>query len=148
MIALLAVPVLAQSVPSGWIVLKDQKKVCQIAVPGDFKPDSSFPGLAKGPGDTLEVMVLSSPGMVKPINETVAKMMGIDKFVSNTDKFVLYEKKQETVKDLQAPKGRLMTGWTAKAPRTPGSCQTDITVIPGGQEDLVKKIAETMGPAK
>lgn len=141
--AFLAIPVFAQSIPSGWVILKDQKKVCQIAVPGDFKPDGNFPGLGKGPGDAIEVQVLSSPGAVRPLNPTVAKMMDIDKIVENTDKRLLYGNKTQKAKD-----GRTMTGWTAKAPRENGSCQASITVIPGGQEDLVKKIAETLGPAK
>jgi hypothetical protein len=141
--ALLAVPVLAQSIPSGWIVLKDQKKVCQIALPGDFKPDVNFVGLGKGPGDTVEAQVLSSPGAVKPLNEGIAKVMNIDKIVENTDKRVLYATKPGKGID-----GRIMTGWTVKVPRDSGSCQASITVVPGGQEDLVRKIAATLGPAK
>jgi hypothetical protein len=125
-------------------VLKDQKSVCQIAVPGNFQIDASMPGLAKAPGDKLEVMILSSPGQVKPINETVAKMMNVDKFLDNTDKRVLYADKPTKVRD-----GRTLTGWTLKVPRPgSGSCQASITVDPGGMEDMVKKIADTIGPAK
>ena len=133
---------LFDSIPSGWIALKDQKKACQIGAPGDFKADPNFPGLAKGPGDAVEVAVFSSPAPVKPIMESVGKMMNIEKFVDNTAMRVFYQSKQLKLND-----GRLSTQWTVKIPRTGGNCFATITVIPGGQEDLVKKIAATIGTA-
>src|SRR5579864_7519948 len=99
-------PLLADSVPAGWIVLKDKSGACQIGAPGDFKPDSLAPALAKGPGDAMEVWIYSSPSPVKPLNETVAKMMGIDKMFENTDKRVFYGNKQAKAID-----GRMLTGW-------------------------------------
>jgi hypothetical protein len=142
-IALLAAPLFADSIPAGWIVLQDMKGVCQIGAPGDFKPDGTFKGLGKGPGDAIEVQVTSSPGAVKPINESVGKMMNIDKFVDNTAQRVFYVAKPNKVKD-----GRTITAWTVKIPRDTGNCFATITVVPGGQEDLVKKIAATIGPVK
>jgi len=132
---------LFDSIPSGWITVKDQKKICQVSAPGDFKADPNFPGLAKGPGDAVQVAVFSSPSPVKPIMETLAKMMGIDKFVENTDKRVFYSNKPLTGRD-----GRTTVAWTVKVPRTGGQCFATITVMPGGQDDLVKKIAATIGP--
>jgi hypothetical protein len=129
-------------IPSGWIALKDQKKACQIGAPGDFKADPNFAGLAKGPGDAVEVAVFSSPAPVKPILESVGKMMNIEKFVDNTAARVFYQSKQLKLND-----GRLSTQWTVKVPRTGGNCFATITVVPGGQEDLVKKIAATITPA-
>jgi len=129
------------SIPSGWITLKDQKKVCQVGAPGDFKPEAGFPGFAKGPGDAVEVAVLSSPAQVKPIMESVGKMMGIEKFVDNSATRVFYQSKQLKLND-----GRLSTQWTVKVPRTGGNCFANITVIPGGQDDLVKRIAATIAP--
>jgi len=142
-IGLVALPLLADSIPSGWITVKDIKKACQIGAPGDFKTDSAFVGLAKGPGDTVEVQILSSASPVKPLNETVAKMMGIEKFIDNTDKRQFYVNKQ-----IKGIDGRMLTGWTLKIPREGGSCMATITVAPGGQEDLVKKIAATIALAK
>lgn len=139
----LAFPIFADSLPAGWIALKDMKGVCQAGAPGDFKPDPNFPGLGKGPGDTLEVQVLSSPAPVKPLMEAVAKMMNIDRLVENTPQRVFYVEKPGKVKD-----GRTMTGWTVKVPRGTGNCSAVITVVPGGQEELVKKIAATLGPMK
>jgi hypothetical protein len=130
------------SIPSGWIALKDQKKVCQVGAPSDFKADPNFPGLAKGPGDAVEVAVYSSPSPVKPITESVGKMMGIEKFVDNSAARLFYQSKQLKLKD-----GRLSTAWTVKVPRTGGQCFATINVSPGGQEDLVRKIAATIGPA-
>src|ERR1700678_2139917 len=78
------------TIPSGWIALKDQKKVCQVGAPSDFKADPNFPGLAKGPGDAVEVAVFSSPSPVKPITESVGKMMGIEKFVDNSAARLFY----------------------------------------------------------
>lgn len=128
------------SIPSGWIALKDQKKVCQVGAPGDFKADPNFPGLGKGPGDAVEVAVYSSPAPVKPIMESVGKMMGIEKFVDNSATRVFYQAKQLKLND-----GRLSTQWTVKVPRTGGQCFATISVSPGGQDDLVKKIAGTIG---
>jgi hypothetical protein len=142
-IALLAMPLLADSIPAGWIVLKDTKSVCQIAAPGDFKPDGTFIGLGRGPGDAMEVQVYSAPGPVKPLSETVAKMMNIEKFIDNTDQRLFYANKPAKIKD-----GRTVTAWTVKIPRTGGNCFATITVVPGGSEDLVKKIAATIGPVK
>ncbi|MGA3187046.1 MAG: hypothetical protein ABSF22_08025 [Bryobacteraceae bacterium] len=130
------------SIPSGWITLKDQKKVCQVGAPGDFKADPSFPGLGKGPGDAVEVAVYSSTSPVKPIMESVGKMMNIEKFVENSTTRVFYQAKQLKLKD-----GRLSTQWTVKVPRTGGQCFATINVSPGGQDDLVKKIAATIAPA-
>ncbi len=124
------------------VVLKDRKNVCQIVVPSDFKLDSNFPGLAKGPGDAVEVAVFSSPGAVKPIAEAVGKMMGIEKFVDNTAARVFYQSKQVKLND-----GRMSTPWTVKIPRPPGQCFATINVAPGGQEDFVKKIAATISAA-
>jgi hypothetical protein len=124
------------------ITLKDQKKVCQIAAPADFKADPNFPGLAKGPGDAVEVAVFSSPAQVKPIMESVGKMMGIEKFIDNSATRVFYQSKQVKLND-----GRLSTPWTVKIPRTGGQCFATINVSPGGQEDLVKKIAATIAPS-
>ncbi len=142
-IALLAVPLLADSIPSGWIVLKDTKGVCQIGAPGDFKPDGTFVGLGRGPGDTVEVQAFSSPAPVKPMMDSVAKAMGIDRLVENTAQRLFYVNKPLTGKD-----GRTMTAWTVKVPRGTGNCFATITVVPGGSEDLVKKIAATIGPVK
>ena len=130
------------SIPSGWITVKDQKNLCRIGAPGDFKADANFPGLAKGPGDAVEVAVFSSPAPVKPIMESVGKMMNIEKFVDNTPTRLFYQSKQLKLND-----GRLSTQWTVKVPRTGGNCFATITVGPGGQEDLVKKIAATIGTA-
>lgn len=142
-LALLALPVLADSLPPGWMVLKDPKNVCQVGAPADFKPDPSFKGLAKGPGDTIEVQVLSSPAPVKPIMEAVAKVMNIDRLIENTDKRLFYVEKP-----LKGNDGRMLVGWTVKVARQGGNCSAVITTAPGGPEDLVKKIAATVGPAK
>jgi hypothetical protein len=142
-IAVLSAALLADSIPSGWIVLKDRKNICQIGAPGDFKPDGTFVGLGRGPGDTVEVQILSSPSPVKPLNEAVAKAMGIDKLIENTEKRLFYANKPLKIND-----GRTTTAWTVKVPREGGNCFATITVVAGGSEDLVKKIAATIGSVK
>jgi hypothetical protein len=137
----LLVALFFDSIPSGWITVKDRKNACQVGAPADFKADPNFPGLAKGPGNAVEVAVFSSPSPVKPIMESVGKAMGIDKFVDNTDRRVFYANKPLTGHD-----GKTSVGWTVKVPRTGGQCFATITVVPGGQEDLVKKIAATIAP--
>ena len=141
--ALLAAPLLADSIPSGWIVLKEKTNACQIAAPADFKSDATTPSLAKGPGDAVEVQVFSSPSPVRPLNERVAKAMGIEKIFENTDKRVFYADKPAKVIT-----GQVIAGWHVKIPRGGGSCFAVITLTPAGSEDLAKKIAATIGPAK
>lgn len=136
---LLLFALLFGSVPSGWITLKDAKGVCQVSAPSDFKADPHFPGLAKGAGGEVEVAVFSSSATVKPIMESVGKMMGIDKFVDNTAARVFYANKPLTGHD-----GKTSVGWTVKVPRAGGQCFANITVTPGGHEDLVRKIAATI----
>jgi hypothetical protein len=142
-VALLTVPLLADSIPSGWIVVRDRKGACQIGAPADFKLDPNFPGLAKGPGDTVEVMALSSPAPVKPMMDSVAKMMHIEKLVDNTSSRLFYQNAPTKGHD-----GKQITGWVVKVPNGTGNCSAEITVVPSGSEDLVKKIAATIGPAK
>ncbi len=142
-VTLLSAALLADSIPSGWIALKDRKNICQIGAPGDFKPDGSFIGLGRGPGDTVEVQVYSQTSPVKPLKETVAKATGIDRFIDNTDKRLFYANKPAKIAD-----GRTTTAWTVKVPRDGGNCFATISVVPGGSEDLVKKIAATIGPVK
>ena len=141
--ALLTAPLLADSIPSGWIVLKDRTGACQIAAPADFKSDAMAPSLAKGPGDAMEVQIYSSVNPVKPLNETVAKVMGIERMFENTDKRVFYANKQAKVMD-----GRMITAWHVTVPRAAGSCFATITLTPAGTEDLARRIAGTIGPAK
>jgi hypothetical protein len=142
-IALLPALLIADAIPSGWTVLKERTGACQIGAPGDFKPDSMSPSLAKGPGDAMEVQIYSSTSPVKPLNETVAKVMGIEKMFENTDKRIFYALKQAKVMD-----GRMITAWRVTVPRTGGSCFATITLTPAGSEDLARKIAATIGPAK
>jgi hypothetical protein len=142
-VALFSAVLLADSIPSGWIVLKDRKNICQIGAPGDFKPDGTFVGLGRGPGDTLEVQVYSQTSPVKPLSEAVAKIMGIERLIENTDKRLFYANKPAKIAD-----GRTTTSWTVKVPRDGGNCFATISVVPGGSEELVKKIAATIGPVK
>ncbi len=141
-IVAVAGPLLADSIPSGWTVLKDRTKACQIGVPPDFKPDAVFTGLAKGPGDTVEVQVFSSANPVKPISDTIAKSMGIERMFENTDKRVFYANKSLKNKD-----GSMLAGWHVGVPRGTGSCFASITLtrLAGrrGQENR-----GTIGPAK
>jgi hypothetical protein len=96
-IALLPMLLLADGTPSGWSLVKDRTGNCQIAAPADFKPDRLSPGLAKGPGDAMEVAVYSSNALVKPLIESVAKMMGVDRMFENTNKRVFYANTQAKV---------------------------------------------------
>jgi hypothetical protein len=141
--ALLAASALADSIPSGWIVLKEKTSTCQIAAPGDFKPDAVTASLAKGPGDAMEVQVYSSPNPVKPLKDMVAKAMGIEKMFDNTDQRLFYANKPAKVMD-----GRIITAWHVTVPRAGGSCFAVITLTPTGSEDVARKIAATIHPVK
>lgn len=142
-IALLAAPIFAQSIPSGWKVIKDRTSACQIAVPADYQPEPAMPSAGKSPDGKIEAAILSSPAQVKPIMEAVGKAMGVDKFFENSATRVLYREKAVTT-----PDGKTLTGYKGRVPRPGGSCLVDITVSGGASDDVVTKIAGTAGPAK
>ena len=60
-------------------------------------------------GDTVEVMALSSPAPVKPMMDSVAKMMHIEKIVDNTASRLLYQNAPT-----KGPDGKQITGWVVK----------------------------------
>ncbi len=140
---LLAATVLADSIPSKWIVLKDRANKCQIAVPRNFKRDAAFVGLAKGPGNTVEVQISSAQGPVAPLSPMAVSGLAIEKLIENTDERQFYANKPTRIKG-----GRIVVGWTLKIPREGGNCSASITVTAGESEDLVKKIADTISVAK
>ena len=91
----------------------------------------------------MEVAVYSSNALVKPLIESVAKMMGVDRMFENTDKRVFYANK--------AGEGRR---W-ATAHCVQGHGPADRRILSRGDhshahrsEELAKKIAATIGPAK
>jgi hypothetical protein len=140
---LLAATVLADSIPSRWIVLKDRTNKCQIAVPRDFKRDPASVGLAKGPGNTVEVQIYSAEGPVTALSPMAVSGLAIEKLIENTDERQFYANKPTRIKG-----GRIVVGWTVKIPREGGNCFASITVTAGSPEDLVRKIANTISVTK
>jgi hypothetical protein len=125
------------------VVIKEKTNTCQVAVPGDFKPQPMDASTYNSPDQKISVQIFANPGPVKPVSEVVAKAMKIDKFFENTPARVFYAEQAVRTTD-----GKTLTAWKSKVPRAGGTCWTNIVFQPGSPEDLMKKIAGTVGPVK
>jgi hypothetical protein len=134
----------AASIPAGWTTIKDLKGACQAGIPPDFKPNPSFKGLGEGPGQVISIQIVSQTGgTVKPLNDMAQKLVKVDKMFENTTSKLFY-----STGPLKGFDGKTTTGWQITVPGNGGTCSGMITLLPGASEDLAKKIADTVGPAK
>jgi hypothetical protein len=132
----------AQTSPAGWKVIKDQRGTCQVAVPPDWIPSTRNPGVASAK-DVLEgmVVVTGDSQRLKPIPESMQKVMKIEKLYENTDKRVVYM--THIARDAKDS-----SSLSVAVPAQSGSCMTQVTYRSTISDDLAKKIAFTVGPAK
>src|ERR1039457_1443372 len=97
LLLLLVSPTWAQSVPTGWKVVKDSKSACQIAVPSEWVPWADNTGAAVFQDTTTAIAVVTSqPGQTfKPLTEALQKSFGIpkEKMFENTAKRIFYQDK-------------------------------------------------------
>jgi hypothetical protein len=134
----------AASIPAGWTIIKDSKGACQAGIPPDFKPNPSFKGLGEGPGQVISIQIVSQAGAkVRPLNDLAQKAVRVDKMFDNTNDKLFY-----STAPLKGFDGKTSTGWHITVTGNGGTCSGIITLLPGASEDLAKKIADTLGPAK
>jgi hypothetical protein len=128
--------------PAGWKVIKDQRGMCEVAVPPDWIASTRNPGVAS-PKDVLEgmVVVTSDAAALKPIPDSVQKMMKIEKLYENTDKRVVYM--SHIARD---PKDS--SSLSVAVPAAHGSCMTQVTYRSTVPENLARQIAYSVGPVK
>ena len=134
----------AASIPAGWTTIKDSKGACQAGIPPDFKPNPNFKGLGEGPGQVISIQIVSQAGAkVRPLNDLAQKAVRVDKMFDNTNDKLFY-----STGPLKGFDGKTSTGWHITVTGNGGTCAGIITLLPGASEDLARKIADTLGPAK
>jgi len=144
LLAALVMAASAASIPAGWTMLKDSKGACQVGIPADFKPNPSFKGLGEGPGQLISIQIVSQAGAkVKPMNDLTQKALKVDKMFDNSADKLFY-----SLAPMKTSDGKMLTRWHITVSGNGGTCSGVITLQPGASEDLARKIADTLGPAK
>jgi hypothetical protein len=134
----------AEAQPSGWHLIKDSKGVCQMSVPPDWKVNTHVPRMATGP-ELADAMILAQAGKpVRPMNEVVQNVVGVDKMLENTAQRVFWAAKPASFPEGSPP----VVAYHVAVPAKDGSCAGQITIKQGGSEALVKQIAATVAPVK
>jgi hypothetical protein len=144
LILLSAASATAQTVPSGWKLIRDTKAACQIAVPPDWSPFSEASGAAifHDPSTAIAV-VTSQPGQAfKPLTPAMLKMLGIPKekvFENSAVRLFYQDRTSEGPEDEHA--------FTASAPGNGGTCSCRVVFLPKIPVDTARKIVLSLGPA-
>jgi hypothetical protein len=129
----------AQSVPAGWQAIKDQKGVCQAAVPGDWKAEPMIPDMFADPKQTASVMLanehLDKFGARSP---QLLEALKPEKVVENSDKRVFLIDKPMTLMN------KTTRGWNVWVPAAKGSCHMVVSLEAGADEVLLRKIVDTL----
>lgn len=133
----------AQTVPSGWKIIKDAKAVCQIAVPPEWVPFGENNGAAMLHDSTTAIAVVTSqPGQeFKPLSAALVKSIGIGKeqMFENTATRLFY---QDRVSRSPEETG----AYSSSVPRKGGTCSCHVVALPSVAADIAKKIALSLGP--
>ncbi len=143
LVLLLALPASAQVVPAGWKIIKEAKGACQIAVPPDWDLLSAAGSAAVFHDPTTAIAVVTSqPGQTfKPLSDAQLKTLDIRKenLFENTVKRLYYlDKTSSRAEDANA--------YSVMVPGRRGTCSCRVVVMPSIPEDVVKKIALSLGP--
>jgi len=140
---LFSLPLGAQSVPTGWQIVKDTKNACQIAVPPEWViyGDSRSAAIFHDASTALAV-VTSQPGQAfAPLTERLQVFLNIakGKLFENTAKRVFYQDKVSIHPDDP-------NWYTFSVPAKNGTCSGHLTFLPVIPEDIARKIALSLGP--
>jgi hypothetical protein len=143
-LATFALVLTAAAETAGWKAIKDTSAACQMSVPPDWNVNAQVPSMATGP-ELAAATIVSQPGKtVRPMNETVQNVVGVDKMLENTAQRVFWAGKPISVPAGAPP----VVAYHVTVPGKNGTCVGQITIKQGGSEALVKQIAATAGPAK
>jgi len=133
----------AQTGPQAWKPIKDSKNICQILVPPDWSPLGDAGAAVLRDTTTALAAVTSQPGQTfKPLSEALLKSLDIrkDKLFENSSKRIFYQDK--TSRNADDPHG-----YSTSVPGKDGTCSCHIIFLPNVPEDVVRKIALSLGPA-
>jgi hypothetical protein len=143
LILLFASSAAAQTVPSGWLIIKDSKSACQMAVPSDWTFFGDSHGVAIFQDVTTAIAVVTNrPDQdFKPLPEAVQRVMGVskEKMFENTAKRVFYQDKISGSKEEP-------NGYSVSVPGNTGTCSGHLTFLPVVTEETARKIALSLGP--
>lgn len=137
---------LPQTIPTGWKTIEDTKAVCQIAVPPDWVPLGDNLGAAVYHDATTAIAVVTSqPGReFKPLTPLLLKVIGIPKeylFENSIHRIYYQEKKSRNADDNSV--------FDSSVPgKGGGTCSCHVAVLPVITEDVAKKIALSLSPAR
>jgi hypothetical protein len=140
---LLASAAPAQTVPSGWKLIRDAKAACQIAVPPEWSAFSEAGGSAifHDPSSGIAV-VTNQPGQAfKPLTPAMLKMLGVPKekiFENSATRLFYQDKTSEGADDTHA--------FTASAPGNGGTCSCRVVFLPSISLETARKIVLSLGP--
>jgi hypothetical protein len=143
LILLTAASATAQTVPSGWKLIRDSKAACQIAVPPDWSPFSEAGGSAifHDPSTAIAV-VTSQPGQAfKPLTPAMLKVLGVPKekmFENSATRLSYQDKTSAGPGDENA--------FTAAAPGNGGTCSCRVVFLPSISVETARKIVLSLGP--
>jgi len=133
----------AQTVPPGWNTVKDNKGLCQIAVPPEWSSLGESTGAAVYHDPTNAIAVVTSqPGQAfKALPEPLVKSLEIPKerMFENTAKRIFY---QDQVSKGPEDSNR----FSASVPAKSGTCSCHVVVLPSIPVETAKKIAMSLGP--
>ena len=130
-----------QAVPSAGKTVVDAKKACQIAVPADWTTDGTTAGYA--PGKKVTAVVHGRPGLTFEEGKNAARqVMKPIKIVQDDAKRLMY------TTDANALGGsRGDNGWYVIINTTP-VCTASFTFAAGADEEILKKIADSLAVVK
>ena len=139
-------PVLAaQTIPSGWLIVKESKGACRMAVPPDWTLYGDSGGVAVFKDSTTALAVVTSqPDQeFKPLPQAIQKVMGIakDKMFDNSEKRVFYQDRTSENEDTP-------NAFSIAVPGRTGTCSAHLTFLPSVSMEVARKIALTLGPAE
>jgi hypothetical protein len=134
----------AQTVSTGWQIVKDSGGICQIAVPPDWTVWRDASGAAVfHETNTAIAIVTSQPGQdFRPLTASLQQALGIPKqrMFENSARRIFYQDRvSESPGDPNA--------YSVSVPGKTGSCSGHVTFLPSVNEDTARKIALSLGPA-
>jgi hypothetical protein len=141
LIALCAAQSVRAQAPSDWLVMKDRKQLCQIAVPPGWTADKMMPGSVTAPDKKTNVIFSSKPAGVGYAD--IAKMAK-DMFKP----VKTFEENGTRTWFVSAPgAGKKMTTWYVAMSTTP-VCEAQIEFEDPGFEASAKQMVNSLKLAK
>jgi hypothetical protein len=141
LILFLWLPAAAQTAPSGWKTVRDDKSTCQISVPPEWVPYSDAGGSAvfRDAGTAIAV-VTSQPGQAfKPLPPAILKLMDLrkEKLFENSAQRIFYQDKTSRGADDT-------NAFSGAVPAKGGTCSCRVVVLPAVSEEIARKIVLTL----